>query len=267
MRPSGADRRVGQKKPQRDQRVFTKHAIACARRASANSEVFTKRLTGFWVRSPSVFFSAWGWFRLKVMTPLSRCPRTVRTKQQGLSVVFRNTRPDGAAMARHGRHGCPRTIFSGFHETRDTNHGFFFPCSRLFGIVQQKNIVLSQCPRAARSLLSCALWRGMGGYDAAWAAWGAPSHCSRTIRTSNMTIRVFTKHETRLLPDARQVPARIPRFSRDTNHETRITAFKLFFPRFPTISRHFPLFFGPPSPRKRCPSPVSRSRWVSRQAP
>ncbi len=33
-----------------------------------------------------------------------------------------------------------------------------------------------------------------GGYG---AAWGAPSHCSRTILTSNMTIRVFTKHETR----------------------------------------------------------------------
>ena len=97
--------------------------------------------------------------------------------------------------------------------------------------------------RAARSLLSCALWRGMGGYGAAWAAWGAPSHCSRTIRTSNMTIRVFTKHETRLLPDARQVPARIPRFSRDTNHG--LYAF------LPTISHDFPVFpaiLRPPSP-------------------
>ena len=54
---------------------------------------------------------------------------------------------------------------------------------------------------AARSLLLCALWRGMGrlwsGYGAAWAAWGAPNHCSRTIRTSNRAIRVFTKHEAR----------------------------------------------------------------------
>ena len=176
----------------------------------------------------------------------SRCPRTIRTSNRAFRVFTK-------------------------HETRIT--AFCFPvhdCSPLFGIVRHcsaKNIVLRQSPRAARSLLSCALWRGMGGYDAAWAAWGAPSHCSRTIRTSNMTIRVFRKHGTRLLPDARQVPARIPRFSRDTNDETRITAFKLFFPRFPTISRHFPLFFGPPSPRKRCPSPVSRSRWVSRQAP
>ena len=90
---------------------------------------------------------------------------------------------------------------SGFHETRDTNHGFFsvgargvasqetavrttapagkslFSSSPLFTIVHHcsplftKNIVLRQCPRAARSLLSCALWRGMGGYGAAWAAY------------------------------------------------------------------------------------------------
>ena len=186
---------------------------------------------------------------------------------RGMGRLWRGMGGMGRPEPLSAHHPHQQQGLSSFHETRDPNHGFLFPCSRLFGIVQQKILFLSQCPRAARSLLSCALWRGMGGYDAAWAAWGAPSHCSRTIRTSNMTIRVFTKHETRLLPDARQVPPRIPRFSRDTNHETRITAFKLFFPRFPTISRHFPLFFGPPSPRKRCPSPVSRSRWVSRQAP
>ena len=43
--------------------------------------------------------------------------------------------------------------------------------------------------RAARSLLSCALWRGMGGYGAAWAA--------AVPRTGNRAFRVFTKHETR----------------------------------------------------------------------
>ncbi|MYA80459.1 MAG: hypothetical protein F4X39_08045 [Acidobacteriia bacterium] len=35
----------------------------------------------------------------------------------------------------------------------------------MFTIVRHcspKNIALRQCPRAARSLLSCALWRGMG---------------------------------------------------------------------------------------------------------
>ena len=32
------------------------------------------------------------------------------------------------------------------------------------------------------------------------------------------------------------------------NGFSRITAFMLFFPRFPTISRHFPRFPGPPTP-------------------
>ncbi len=38
------------------------------------------------------------------------------------------------------------------------------------------------------------------------------------------------------------------RFSRNPNHESRDTAFTLFFPRFPTISRYFPVFPGPPTP-------------------
>ena len=62
-------------------------------------------------------------------------------------------------------------------------------------------------------------------YGAAWAAWGAPSRCPRNIRASNRAIRVFTNHETRLLPGARRKPARIPGFSRNTKHETRNTAF------------------------------------------
>ena len=37
-------------------------------------------------------------------------------------------------------------------------------------------------------------------------------------------------------------------FSRITKHESRDTAFTLFFPRFPTISRYFPVFPGPPTP-------------------
>ena len=44
-----------------------------------------------------------------------------------------------------------------------------------------------------------------GGYGAAWAAWGAPSRCPRTIRASNTAFRVFTRHE-----------------SRDMNHESRL---------------------------------------------
>ena len=46
-------------------------------------------------------------------------------------------------------------------------------------------------------------------------------------------------------------------FSRDTNHETRNTAFMLPYPRFPTISRHFPAFPAPPTPRSRVRAPFA----------
>ena len=49
-----------------------------------------------------------------------------------------------------------------------------FSSSPLFTIVRHcspKNIALRQCPRAARSLLSCALWRGMGRL---WRGMGRP---------------------------------------------------------------------------------------------
>ncbi len=39
-------------------------------------------------------------------------------------------------------------------------------------------------------------------------------------------------------------------------HETRITAFMLPYPRFPTISRHFPRFPGPPTPLGKGPRAV-----------
>ena len=52
-------------------------------------------------------------------------------------------------------------------------------------------------------------------------------------------------------------------FSRNTRHESRITAFMLFFPRFPGISRYSS---APPAPWGRCPRSVRRSRWASRRA-
>ena len=92
-----------------------------------------------------------------------------------------------------------------------------------------------------------------GGYGAVWA--GPPSP-----RAGNTACWVFTSHgirnmvfplpagdfmESNLKPDQRV-------FSRNTRHETRITAFfsnhgspTRDFPRFPTISRHFP---APPPP-------------------
>ena len=104
--------------------------------------------------------------------------------------------------------------------------------------------------RAARSLLSCALWsgmarlwRGMGGRRP--PRWQHGLSCSPAVRyffwsEPGPPTMVFTKHE------------------------TRITAFMLFtnhsfpthdFPPFPTISRHFPAFPGisrpPPPPLRR----------------
>ena len=128
---------------------------------------------------------------------------------------------------------------SGFHETRDMNHGLFVSlftivhhCSPLFGIVQQKILFLSRCPSPRRSL------------------WRLPplAPATRPLGFSRDTNHGFYAfHETR-----------------DTNHESRPLCFSSHdFPRFPGISRYYS---APPSPRKRCPSPVSRSRWVSRLA-
>ena len=123
---------------------------------------------------------------------------------------------------------------SGFHETRDTNHGLFVSlftivhhCSALFGIVQQKILFLSQCPRPVALAVAAA----------------AP--CA-----GNAAVGFFTRHESRLLC-----------FSRNTRHESRPLCFSSHdFPAFPAILR------PPLPPRKRCLSPVSRSRWVSRLA-
>ena len=53
-----------------------------------------------------------------------------------------------------------------------------------------------------------------------------------------------------------------------TKHETRITAFMLPYPPFPTISRHFPALFGPPTPQPiKGPPAVHRSGWAAGRAP
>ncbi len=123
---------------------------------------------------------------------------------------------------------------SGFHETRDTSHESRLlrpfgspwvregwrhkkpssgplppPASHCFPVhhCSPINIVLRQCPRAARSLLSCALWRGMGRL---WRGMGGgrPPHrqhglsCSPAVRyffwsEPGSPTMVFTKHETR----------------------------------------------------------------------
>ena len=177
--------------------------------------------------------------------------------------------------------------------------------------------------RAARSLLSCALWRGMGrlwrgmgghrpphrqhGLSCSPAVgyffWSEPSlHFSprgevkcvrgpsglgasraeekgarRLARAGVLEQYVEHGKQAQRSPGARIVcfdrrvvrnagQAHQPWFSRNTKHETRITAFMLFtnhsfpthdFPPFPTISRHFP---APPTPLRRSSVHVSTRR-------
>ncbi len=159
--------------------------------------------------------------------------------------------------------GPPTMVFAK-HETRDTNHGLHafhesqlpyprfptfshdfpaFPgpphphsadqvstCPRAVRLSWSAARTAAPC-RAARSLLSRALWGGMGRL---WRGMGGrrPPHrqhglsCSLAVRyffwsEPGPSTMVFTKHETRPLC-----------FSRDTKHETRITA---FFSRASTV--------------------------------
>ena len=80
--------------------------------------------------------------------------------------------------------------------------------------------------RAARSLLSCAWWRGIGRLWRGMGGMGRPEPLSahrprRQQRLSGFHETRDPRPETRLLPGAPRKPARVPRFF--TNHETRIT--------------------------------------------
>ena len=101
----------------------------------------------------------------------------------------------GAAMVRHGRHGRPEPLL---------------PCSRLFGIVQQKILRLSQCPLS--------------------------------VLTGNGAGKVFTNHKTR---DKNHGLYAFHQ-TRETNHESRNFAARsrLPCPTFPTISRYSPALPG-----------------------
>ncbi len=103
-----------------------------------------------------------------------------------------------------------------------------------------------------------AFLRVVARHGAAMARHGwppSPAPATRPVRFSRITRHGFYAfHETRITQhgfslslrrlQGEQPQARPTGFSRITNHETRITAFTLFFPRFPTISR------PPPPPGK-----------------
>ncbi len=99
--------------------------------------------------------------------------------------------------------------------------------------VHAQSAFLGQPPGTAapaRSLLSCALrsgmvrqWRGMGGMVPPEPLSAHHPHQQQGLSGFHETRD--PRPETRLLSGARRKPARIPRFSRNTRHETRITAF------------------------------------------
>ena len=79
--------------------------------------------------------------------------------------------------------GANQAPSHGFHESRDTKHE-----SRPFFACFDRRVVrhAGWCPRAARSLLACALW---GGYGAAWAAYCPPRQCPCPVRRSRSALR------------------------------------------------------------------------------
>ena len=140
---------------------------------------------------------------------------------------------------------------SGFHETRDT--AFFritaFVAVRFSvgarGVASPETAVRITAPAGKSLFSSSPLFTIV-----------QQKNCSASLpsrRPVAAFLRVVARHGRPPSP----APATRPvGFSRITNHETRITAFTLFFPRFPTISRHFPRFPGPPTPLGKGPRAV-----------
>ncbi len=131
---------------------------------------------------------------------------------------------------------------SGFHGSRETSqetrNAAFDSRSGRHGSAR-----VASRKTAARSLLPCALWRGMGRLWCGMGGMGRPEPLSAA--PSSPVTGPFG-------------------FSRNTKHETRITAFMLPNPPFPAISHHFP---GKNLSLSQYPRPVHRSRSALRGAP
>ena len=166
------------------------------------------------------------------------------TRQESRNMVFPCSSGDS-------RKSNPKPGQQVFHESRDTNHGFYASLPTIshdFPAFPGPPPPPGKGPRAVQSLLSCALWRGMGRL---WRGMGGG-------RTGNRACWVFTSHETRNMVFPCSFGG-----SRESSHkpgqrlfhESRVTNHGLYA-FLPTISRHFPLFFGSPLP----PEPVSAYR-------
>ena len=161
------------------------------------------------------------------------------------------------------------------HETRDPRHGY---CQARR--VSQREFRGFHETRNTRHESRPLLWRGMGRLWRGMGGMGRPEPLSAhrpAPATAPFGFSRNTRPETRLLPGAPRKPARIPRFSRNTNHgflvfpcpsgdskesnpkpdqrvfhETRITNHGLYA-SLPTISHDFPAFPGPPQPPDQMP--------------
>ena len=202
-----------------------------------------------------------------------------------LRVVARH----GAAMARHGRRPSPAPAARPVRFSPATRHAtWFFPVlRRLQGEQPQARLTgFSRITRHESQLLRfptqdfprfpgisrpptprervrapfsrCFPARcgaASGGYGAAWVAAAPPRRQQGLLgfHQPRDTQHGFSLFLRRL--QGEQPQARPTGFSRVTNHESRVTAFMLFFPLLPGISRYSS---DTPLPRSRCPLSVSR---------
>ena len=148
---------------------------------------------------------------------------------RGMGRLWRGMGGMGRAEPLAEHHPHQQQDHSGFHGSRETSqetrNEAFDSRSGRHGSARG-----ASRKTAARSLLLCALWRGMGRLWRGMGGMGRPKQLSAQHPRQQQGHSSFhetrdPRPETRLLPGARQVPAGIPRFSRNTRHETRITAF------------------------------------------
>ncbi len=254
-------------------RVVARHGASMARHGRPSSPAPATRPVGF---SPATRHATW-FFPVPPATPRRATPspatgfftkHETRITNHGLyafvAAFLRVVARHRASMARHGRRPspAPATRHVGFspatnhatrffpvppatprratpisangfftnHETRNTNHGLY----------------------AFVAAFLCVVAR----HGAAMARHGRPP--SPAPATRHVGFSPATNHATWFFPVPPATPRRAtpsPANGFFTNHETRNTNHGLYA-FLPTISRHFPLFFGPPSPRNRCPPPL-----------
>ena len=201
---------------------------------------------------------------------------------QGERATNRETRP----LTRRAAQAGPSSELFTKHETRNTKHGL---CGRSG---RHGSGRVASRKTAARSLLSCALWRGMGRL---WRGMGGHRPQRRQHGLLGFHQPRDTQHafplpsgdskESNLKPDQRVF----------TNHETRVTNHGLFSkhgfyarrqvtafrftaarycPPLPAIARHFPAFLpsghglpahGSPRLPTRCPRLPMTARYCSLQ--